>query len=150
MGFGDSPVGSGLAGFDDAPAIERISPTKPKAILFDPSNRSFPMLDDGQFASIHPVDQAVGIILGVFQTSLRPTVTTGLDRQRIRHAPRAALANTIADEVKRALSDLIIAGDIDLIGTPLASNANGRPLFFVDYRNLRLNSNDSNRVPVTA
>jgi hypothetical protein len=138
MGAGDEEAGMGDAGHDTPVDDEFVIATKPQAILFDPATRTFPQTTDGENVSIHPVDQQVAIILGVYTSSLRASVPTGIDRDRIRKAPRVALGAVINDEVRSKLAKLIADGDVELLGTPFQPNANGRPIFFVDYVNLRL------------
>jgi len=136
-GAGTEDAGIGDAGFDSLVTTPATPISVPDAIQFDPQYKVFPFASDGQLASMHPVDQAAVLALRP-KGSIRSAPDQGIDIARIKTAPRSALQATITDEVQLAWATLIARGDILFLGAPLHPEANGRPIFYADYQNLRL------------
>lgn len=151
MGAGDYPAGEGPAGHDPTPPAP-IDQTRPLTAKFEMFDRVFPLNADGpeegQFQRVHPVDHEVSIRVGIRKGSVAAAKDAGIDVDRIKRAPREALESTINDVITSALRDMIDNGDVELIGTPLADDANGRPFYYVDYKNLRLPMQPRRRIPV--
>lgn len=149
MGAGAFPAGVGPAGHDP-PAAASLDPQQvPAAARFELFGQTFPLDASGQLANVHPVDQAVALALGMEIGSVAAVPTLGLDVARLKRTRRDAMQSAVNDVVRAALQSLIAAGDIRLIGSPLAENANGRPWFYVDYINLRLPQPAQRRVSRT-
>ena len=149
MGAGDFPAGEGPSGHTPQFGAPADNSTK-RAAYFDMFLRSYPVDGSGELKAIHPVDQAVALALGIRLGGIASAAQTGLDVERLRRASRATLAITVRYVVAEALATLIGEGDIQFLGAPLTPDANGRPFFFVDYRNLRLPSRavGPTRIPV--
>lgn len=136
MGAGDFATPEGDAGFDplvEAPSV--VAATMPEAWFFDPRLRLFP-LENGEAVSVHPIDQAVALAALTAAGGLASVPENGLDTVDLRRASATTMQATVTDVVRRALAALVEAGDVEFLGAPLG--VAGRPLFYVDYRNLRL------------
>ncbi len=137
-GAGSASSGIGPAGFDEPTDTDRVVPVLPQAAFFDPALRDFPLDENGEIVSVHPVDQEMALRCGTFVRGLAPSPTTGLDWERLRRTSRQAMQSAIDDVVRQSTLDLVSRGDIELVGSPMLPEANGRPLFSVVYKNLRL------------
>lgn len=137
-GAGAYPAGIGPAGFDPADETDAKAQPLPVAAFYDPALRGFPINDDGEVIGVHPVDQEVAIRTTIPKGSLKCAPNVGIDWARIRRASKATMLRDIEDEVRTTLKPLIDAGDIRLDSVTLWPEAAGRPLFFVDYFNVRL------------
>lgn len=137
MGLGDFPIAFGPLGFDPPASVAASPRYLPIAPYYDPASRQFPLVE-GQVAAIHPVDQRVAILLGTKLASIKHMADSGLDVDRIRRAQPAKLQAVIDDEVARVLSALVDAKDVSIVSSQLDPDAHGRPIFIVNYINLRL------------
>lgn len=150
-GAGSFKAGTGGAGQNPITQATLVEMLRPQAIFFDPSTRGFPQDLDGLNVAVHPVDQSVAIIFGVFKGSILSAKDTGFDRARVKRATKAALQAAINDECARVLADLIGDGSVKFLGSPLRADAHGRPFFYVDYVNLRISPTEpKRRLPVFA
>lgn len=147
-GAGAYPAGIGPAGFDDPANADSRSAPLPVAAFYDPATRTFPQNDDGEAVGVHPVDQEVAIRVTIPKGSIRCAPNVGISWARLRVASSRTMQKTVDDEVKASLATLIEAGDITLYGSPLHEDAHGAPLFYVDYRNNRLQ--EDRRIGVTS
>lgn len=148
MGAGAFAAGIGPAGFDPPLTPSRFAPVLPIATYYDPEARAFPLVA-GVLAALHPVDQAVALRLGIALGTVTAMPNLGLDQRRLRRTLPEQMQDTVNDEVRLRLSDLIANEDITLLGSPLMPDAEGRPFFFVDYVNRRLpQGTPTTRVPV--
>ncbi len=146
-GAGAYPAGIGPAGFDPAADADSKTAPLPVAAFYDPSTRSFPFNADGEAVGVHPVDQEVALRVTVPRGSIRFAPNVGITWSRLRVASSRTMQKTVDDEVKTSLTTMIEAGDITLYGSPLHEDARGAPLFYVDYRNNRLQ--EDRRIGVT-
>lgn len=137
-GAGAYPAGIGPAGYSPVPDASGRPVAVPIAAFYDPALRGFPFDDNGEIVGVHPVDQEAALRVTIPLGSLRSSPLVGINWARIRLASGAALQRTIDDEVRTALRTLVNAGDVKINGSPLLPEAFGRPLFLVDYVNLRL------------
>lgn len=69
QGFGIFPLGGAPLGFDPVQDPPYRPPPRvlPAAIMFDMSNRTFPLDQDGRYLAMHPVDQWVLLSLSMVQ-----------------------------------------------------------------------------------
>lgn len=146
-GAGAYPAGIGPAGFDPATDATATETPLPVAAFYDPSVKGFPLNDEGEAVGVHPVDQEVAIRVTVPKGSISCCPSVGISWSRLRTASRRTMQKVVDDEVRSALATMIADGSITLLGSPLAPDANGAPLFFVDYRNNLLR--EDRRVGVT-
>lgn len=147
MGFGSDQFGFGKFGYELLPTVNGPKRKAPVAIFYDPETRTFPLLE-GELVPIHPVDQAVALSLGVPLGSLAHQSGVGIDQAKLLRTLRQRMQATVTDEVRRCLKVLIDAGHIRLIGSPLTPDANGRPIFYVDYENLATRTKSQKKVNV--
>lgn len=138
MGAGAFPAGVGPAGHDPSAPAPANPAELPAAARFELFGQTFPRDTNGQLVGVHPVDQAVALALGIAIGTVAAVPNLGLDIARLKRTRREAMQNAVNDVVRAALQSLIAAGDVQLLGSPLAENSAGRPWFYVDYINLRL------------
>lgn len=80
MSAGDFEAGAGVAGLDpvSAPSAPRnVRP--PLALWFQGLTRDFPLRDDGQYQSTHPVDQEVELAMEISRGKVPALPTLGTD-----------------------------------------------------------------------
>jgi hypothetical protein len=138
MGAGDFPAGSGPAGSDPVvstgPALTNSFPV-PK---FDAGLKDFPLDEDGHYISVHPVDQAVNLALGVQDGKVASVSGLGNALKAIVYAGGPRLQNEVTTAVRNALRKLLNAGDIELGPITVEPVAFGGFLVAVEWRNLRV------------
>jgi hypothetical protein len=151
MGAGDYEAGSGPAGSDPVvstgPSIAKRYPVP----IFDPATKDFTLNSDGQYASTHPVDQAVALALGIQLGKVTSDVALGNSLKEIVKAGAPTLQSNVETRIRVALKTLLDAGDIEL-GTITVETAQfGGFAVAVPYRNLRVLSDQQRKalVPLT-
>lgn len=144
MGFaGLTRAGTQLAGAESLSSSAAIGLAAPfLAVLYDPRTRAF-----NTAISMHPVDQAVAIALGVKLGSCTSAPKVGLAKPSMRNpggqgAGGQSLQRRCYNAVVTALAALLASKDIVLVAVEpqLDPNATGRLLLAVTYKNLRLAS----------
>lgn len=136
-GAGAFGAGRGPAGFDPLVFTKRVVLTLPPAAFYDPAVRDI-ILVDGVVQAIHPVDQRTIFLATLPLGSMASAPEAGVDLERIRNAPPAALQATLNDAYRVALRQPIADGDIVFLGAPLLQTTTDGADWAVDYTNLRL------------
>jgi hypothetical protein len=135
MPLGDFPAGEGPAGVD--PVYKPATPdavVPAAAIFYDPSIRQY-----DPTTPVHPVDQIVASRTTAQKnsSSSNPDLGTRL-RARFALAPLSQHPTIAYQEMAGVLSDLIAAGDIQLIGVKFVIDpVTKRQTVMPNYRNLR-------------
>lgn len=137
-GVGSFPAGATLAG-TDGPGVTTIRAlTRPaRAILWDPSTRTFPTDSNGAFLDIHPVDQAVALALTQALTSVRSASTVGTDWSSLSRKTGGALQKAAEDVARASLDPWVRSGDITILGITAVAVVRGNNQVEVDYMNNR-------------
>lgn len=149
MSAGFSPAGYVPAGFSPGVVPEPLpAGTPPHALYLDPSVMDFPRGDDGRYLSVHPVDQKVELRLLVQQGSIRSAPTLGSTLRDIAIGTREAMTRAARVIVDAALSDLVSAGEVEVVSVVAFASAPNRARVEVQYRNLLLPDARDNRTVV--
>lgn len=139
MGAGDFPAGMGPAGLDpfNEPSVTRnVRP--PAALRFDLRTRDFITDANGLYVSIHPVDQKVGLALGLIAGTIASDPTLGNKVRTMKYAGGPSVVSTVRDFVQQALSNLLAAKEIELVAVKVDPPLNGSIVYAVEYVNLAL------------
>lgn len=137
MGAGSFPAGLGLCGLDPLPnPVPPRSVTFPVALQYDGQSKDFLLDANGEYLSIHPVDQAVALalILGLGTISSAPSAGAAFRQiKRITNTtPKQA-----EDMVRAALRDLVNAKKISIVTINVETRmTQGSTLIDVTYVNL--------------
>ncbi len=139
MGAGDDPAGDGHAGHDAVPATGAAAKGRPAgAILYDGAARDYVVGPDGQYKTIHWVDQKVALALVIQERDVSSVPTLGSRLRSLRRGSAARLQTGAEDAVRLALQPMIDAREIELIEVKAATPSRGRLLVAVAYKNLLL------------
>ena len=149
-----SGAGFNLAGLDGGAGIDLVAktvpaalPPLPAAINYDAYNRCLTENADGTFMQVHPVDQAVQLLLTVPQGTCGAIPGVGARyAARLRGIPAAQQQSIALDETRVALAALIKAGDVTLLSVSVVVPNPGSSMVSVSYVNNRLPSS----TPTTA
>lgn len=137
-GAGGCPAGSEPCSEYILPAYDPariVSP--PSALLFDGATADNPLLTSGQYASIHPVDQAVALALLVRSGTLASAPNVGARFREIRKIIATTPAQA-TDFARQALATLVAAKSIAVLSIVVEANqSSGSFVIVVNYRNLR-------------
>lgn len=148
MPAGLTRAGTSLAGVESLARSAAVGIAAPYlAVLFDPKTRQF-----NPAISVHPVDQAVAIALGIALGSCTSAPKIGLRKPLLRNATGqagasnppggASLQRRSYDAVTAALSTMLANKDVLLVGVEPQQDPSvpGRLILAVTYKNLRLTS----------
>lgn len=151
MGAGSTLAGGALAGLDpEDPAGTEVQVLPQGALLYDLTSRGVPRdPTTGLLATIHWVDQAVAVALGVKQGSLTSSTSLGNTLRAIKRAGGPQLVNQVEDAVRVALFDLLDRGDVDLVSIQVTTPTRGQIFVTVTYVNLRLNPVPTSGTPIS-
>lgn len=139
-GAGGFPAGTEPAGDDLGPDAVPLGPVRPiQAVLIDPSSGQYVLESDGQFLSIHPVDQ---IVIHKLATTVgtMPSVST-FGQTLLTSVPvlDSKAAARIRNVITTALDELIKAGDITIVSLEVElDDTVGGSLSQLTYTNNRL------------
>lgn len=138
-GAGSSGAGAEGAGSEAGPvAADWVDATLPHALFLDPGTMDFPVDDDGNLKSIHPVDHEVLNRLAVALGTIAGLPDFGSELRTIEIASRAKMTAQMRERVNAALVDMVARGDVAVVDVQAYSPMSGRAKFKVVYRNLRL------------
>jgi hypothetical protein len=136
MPLGSQPLGVGPLGFDTVTPASPTAPRQLEAPLIHPATHDALLLDDGTFAGVHPVDQAVCLALGIRSGTVGSSPGQGSRLWTLEYRSRD-LPVRVRQVVTSDLALLISRGDIELLAvetTPIE----GGFVVQISYRNKRL------------
>ena len=143
MGAGFGPAGFGPAGFpypEVGSAARNVTP--PWAPYLDGATRDIPVDDNGQYAGVHPVDHEVEMQLINELGSFPVAPDIGHTFRQIAIDADEKMTPDAERRVRRALADLLLAGDVVDLEVFATSPSNSRAFITVKYRNARLRPED--------
>lgn len=148
MSLGDFPLGQVPLGLDNAPIEVEDKPKLPRAMLFDPMRRDFPLDDKGRYQDHHPVDAAVELALVLEFKKVGATLGAGQTFREIRSPSGPTVPREVDDRVRRALKHLTERRLIHI--EHIAFEVPNRHALFlaITYRNLQTAARDTKRVAV--
>ncbi len=139
MGAGDTPAGDSPAGHDEVPAPGPAAKQRPAgAILYDGARRDYVVGADGQYKTIHWVDQKVALALVIKESDVSAVPTLGSRLRRIQRGSHLQLQTSAEDAVRLALRPMIEAREVELVSVEVTTPTRGRLLVAISYRNLLL------------
>lgn len=151
MGAGDDPAGDGPAGHDAlAQAAPAAQGRPPGAILYDGARRDYVVGPDGQYKTIHWVDQKVALALIVQERDVSAVPTLGSRLRQLQRGSKQRLQTGAEDAVRLALQPMIDAREVELISVDVTMPARGQLLVAVTYRNLILLDEQPRKVELKA
>lgn len=140
MGAGDLPAGMEDAGDDITPgaASARVTPFW-NALLIDPTTRDFPRDADGNYIALHPVDARVELAMMVVQGTIATAPDLGNALRNIAYITSSTVKE-VTYEVRNALNDEVLGGNIRIVSIRVDTSIPGRILVELQYVNLRANA----------
>lgn len=146
----DDYAGQGPAGAQSvAPYSAPGKTTQANAVFWDLRTKAVLRNANGEIRSMHWVDQAVALALGVTQGTHHSDSKLG---NRLRLIPRNSadkLQTAAEDEVNRCLSDLVDRGDIVVLKIDTNAQVRGRLIVEVSYINRRLTPDEPTVIAFT-
>jgi hypothetical protein len=151
MGAGDDPAGDSPAGHDavadPGPAAQRRATG---AILYDGARRDYVLDANGQYKTLHWVDQKVALALVIEERDVSAVPTLGSRLRSLTRGSRLKLQTGAEDAVRLALSQMIDAREIELVRVDVQMPARGKLLVTVFYVNLLLRDEKPREVQLRA
>lgn len=138
MGAGQYAAGYYPAGFDPNTVTARKKVAQTDPVLFDLATHNTLRDADGLLKTIHWVDQAVALALGVDQGSFAAQSKLGNRLRRIKRSAGPTVAAQCRDAVENALSALLNRRDIAISKLAVDTAVRNRIVVTVAYVNLRL------------
>lgn len=137
----DTPAGFGPV----EPLSFKPNIVLPAALLIDGRTRDFVRTDDGQFESIHPVDQRAYIALAYRLGSIGSAISVGSGLRNITVLRQEKINRQVQGAAGLALQKQIDAGDVTLQGAAAEIQEHGRLVVVVDYVNMKLSPDSARR-----
>lgn len=140
MGFGSSPLGLALFGADlvPSPGGAPRPRTAPRALELDGATRDYALdVSTGLYVDGDPIDQRVALALLVAQGAIASSLATGSTLRSIRNLGTPDTGRLVDDAVRRALADLVTAGDVLITAIEQESTRSGQLRVAVSYRKPR-------------
>jgi len=141
MGFGSSPLGLALFGADLVPSAGGAPRTRtaPRALRLDGAARDYALdVSTGLYVDGDPIDQRVALALLVAQGAIASSTATGSTLRGIRNLGTPDTPRLVEDAVRRALADLLTAGDVVIESIAQESARSGQLRVAVTYRKPRV------------
>ena len=140
MGFGSSPLGLALFGADLVPSAGGAprQRTAPRALRLDGATRDYALdVSTGLYVDGDPIDQRVALALLVAKGAIASSTGVGSTLRSIRNLGVPETQILVEDAVRRALADLLVAGDVAVEKIEQESSSNGQLRVAVTYRKPR-------------
>ena len=140
-GAGTFSAGNGSpAGLDPVqpPSAVAIVPKPTQPPLFDISIRQFRRNSDGTLATIHWVDQAVALAMGIPAGGITSAPGIGNTLRKIKRAAGPRLQSDVKDAILVALGALIARNDITIVELTVLTPVPSQILIALTYVNMRL------------
>lgn len=138
-GAGWFPAGAGGAGFgtpDESSSPRTVTP--PWALFLDPATRDFPVDEDGQYVSAHPIDHQAMMRLIPAKGTIASAQAQGGPWKGLEIADAATMTRRMREYVSAAWRDLIANGDVRIVDVRMRpSNSIGRARLDLVWMNLR-------------
>lgn len=144
MPAGITPAGDSPVSFSPKAILPAIDGKQ--VALFDMATRSFPRDENGVLRTIHWVDQAVALALGVTNGKFTAQPSLGNRMRYIRRNSPARLQAEVEDAVRIALKSLHDRQDILVTRIDVSQPVRSQTLVVVWYVNLRLETK-TNQIP---
>lgn len=144
-GIGTWGAGSGAAGYNLIGTAPDTRTASPEALLFDVVSRDILVDADGNYVSGSRVDSEVLIALGIHVGGILSERAAGGTLSDLEIDEDDIMTAEADRRVRLALSDLVTAGDVEVVEvTATSPNPHlGRARVFVAYHNLRLPSREA-------
>lgn len=117
----------------------------PQAMQIDGTTRDFVQNEDGQMASVHPVDQRVHVALTYRLGSIGSAADIGSGVRNIQHLRQEKINRQVQGAVGLALSAMIDNGDVVVQSVEGQIQDHGRLVTVVDYVNMKLSPDSVRR-----
>jgi len=151
MGFGSSPLGVALFGADLVPPAGAAPATRtpPRALELDGATRDYALdVSTGLYVDGDTIDQRVALALLVARGAIAHAVGVGSTLRTIRNLGTPDTQRLVEDAVRRALADLLAAGDIAIESIAQESTRSGQLRVAVTYRKPRVGATRTATVEV--
>lgn len=143
MGAADHIAGAGPAGFSPVAAIQPTRRAGPRALAINLVTRDATVGENGQYEDTHPVDHRVQLALGVKLGSIPSSKTVGGSLWDLPIGDTDTMTADADRRVRSALTDLIVAGDVEVVSVTAWASLSYRAKVRVVYENKRLPSPDA-------
>jgi hypothetical protein len=139
MGAGSYGAGVGPAGHDLATSASGSPILRGHgAIWYDGAARDYLLDAQGNYRTVHFVDQKVALALVIREGDVAGVPTLGSRLALLKRGSRTRLQAAAEDAVRLALAQMLADGEVELGRVDVASPARGKLLVTVYYKNLLL------------